>query len=143
MLIESDMVPFLGNLIYQSGKSVIENTDIILAVPLHLRKLIKRKYNQSGLLAHYLAKRSGKKFLANTLIRKINTKSQGHDNIHQRYKNVHNAFLVKNPQAICGKNIVLVDDVYTTGATLNECAKELYKAGAKAVDALTIARVHH
>ena len=135
------MTPFLGNLMYQAGHDMLEKTDLIIAVPLHPRKLMKRKYNQAGLLAQYLARKTKKRYLANTLQRMINTKTQGHDNAEQRKQNVKGAFRVKNPKAVAGKRIVMIDDVYTTGATLNECAKVLYKAGAQNVDCLTIARV--
>ncbi len=138
----TDMAPFLGNLLYHTGLEVLEKADIILGVPLHKRRLLKRKYNQAGLLAQYLAKKAHKKYLPNTLLRIINTKTQGHDNAEQRKQNVKGAFLVKDTHVIHGKRIVLVDDVYTTGATLNECAKALYKAGALNVDCLTVARVH-
>lgn len=137
----TDMTPFLGNLMYQAGHDMLEKADLIIAVPLHPRKLMKRKYNQAALLAHYLAKKAKKHYLANTLQRIINTKTQGHDNAEQRKQNVKGAFYVKNPKQIAGKRIVMIDDVYTTGATLNECAKVLYKAGAQNVDCLTIARV--
>ncbi len=138
-----DMTPFLGNLMLHVGKDILENADIILAVPLHHKRLIKRKYNQAALLAHYLAKETNKKFLPNTLKRIIHTKTQGHDNAEQRKRNVKNAFSIKNKDKIKGKNVLIIDDVYTTGATLNECAKELYNAGAKCVDCLTAARVKH
>ncbi len=137
----TDMTPFLGNLMYRAGEEMLLTADVIVPVPLHRRRLIKRKYNQSGLLAAYLARKAKKKYLPNTLRRIVNTKSQGHDDAEQRKKNVKGAFYVKNPQTLEGKRVVLVDDVYTTGATLNECAKVLYKAGARNVDCLTLARV--
>lgn len=137
----TDMTPFLGELMIKAGKDLIQNADVIIAVPLHRRRLIKRKYNQAALLAHYIAKKEQKKYLANTLLRIVNTKSQGHDNRKQRKENVKGAFGVKNPSRIKGKKVLIIDDVYTTGATLNECADTLYKNGAKRVEGLVLARV--
>lgn len=139
----TDMTPFLGNLMYQQGTEMLEDADVVMGVPLHRWRLLHRKYNQAGLLAQYLAKKSGKTFLPNTLRRVVNTPSQGHASPTERKRHVTGAFVVHKPRHIKGKSVVLVDDVYTTGATLNECARTLYRAGAKSVDALILARVQH
>ncbi len=137
----TDMAPFLSKLMIRAGQELIDSCDVIIPVPLHPRRLLKRKYNQAGLLGHAIATTCQKKFLPNTLLRIINTKSQGHDNRYQRKQNVKDAFAVKKKKDIRGKKVLLIDDVYTTGATLNACAEALYAAGAKRVEGLTLARV--
>ena len=124
-----------------NSKALIEKNDILIPVPLHWKRLLKRKYNQSALLAQRLAKRYGKEYAPLVLVRKKATPSQGHLSPKERKKNVTGVFEVKRPEQIQGKAILLIDDVFTTGATVGECAKVLLKAGAKSVDVLTLARV--
>ena len=137
----TDLVPFLSKLLYYRGKHILENADYIMPVPLYWQRLMKRKYNQSALLTVKLSKITGKPYLLNTLLRIKKTQSQGHKTREERIKNIQNAFCVHHAEKIKGKTIVLIDDVYTTGATLNECAKVLRQAGAKRVEALVLARV--
>lgn len=125
----------------QNSPSLIQRNDILIPVPLHWTRLLKRKYNQSALLAHELAIKYEKVYDPLTLKRIKATGSQGHLSQKERQKNIKNAFQVKNPNKIKDKSILLIDDVFTTGATVNECAKVLLKAGAKSVDILTLARV--
>ena len=139
----TDVVPYLTKLMYRRGKELLSECDYIIPVPLHWKRLIKRKYNQSALLAVGLEKMSHKTCLLTTLKRRKNTTSQGHKTKEERKKNVKDMFYVTNATDIEGKSIILIDDVYTTGATLNECAKVLLKAGAKQVTALVIARVSY
>lgn len=139
----TDLVPFLSKLLQTRGKKMLDKADYIIPVPLHWHRLVKRKYNQAALLAVHLEKMTQKPCLLNVLIRCKNTLSQGHKNATDRKLNVKGAFEIKNAHKIKGKNIVLIDDVYTTGATLNECADQLRKAGAKRVEALVLARVCH
>jgi len=128
--------------LYLAGKDIFEtNPDVILPVPLHYSRLFKRKYNQSAVLAHELSRKTGVLARYNILKKCRYTKPQVNCSGKQRQKNVKDAFVIKNSEFIRGKNIVLVDDVYTTGSTLRECAKILKKAGAKNVSALTVARV--
>ena len=103
--------------------------------------MLKRKYNQSALLANVIAKILKKPVLYNILIRNKFKESQGHLSIKERKLNVKNSFMVKNNSIIKGKNILIVDDVMTTGATLNECAKVLKHAGARKIFVATFARV--
>ena len=125
----------------QACGNVIENNQILIPVPLHWSRLFKRKYNQSALLAQELAKQYHKVYNPLILLRNKYTKSQGHLSQKERQKNVTGVFEVKRSQLIKGKSILLIDDVFTTGATANECARVLLKAGAKSVDVLTFARV--
>ncbi len=116
--------------------------DIITSVPIHPRKLLKRKYNQSALLANKLASAVHKK-TNNLLIKKLkNINPQASLTRNERIKNVKGAYIV-NPKykaQIQGKNILLVDDVLTTGATASECASVLKKCGAAKVFVITAAR---
>ena len=118
-----------------------EEVDILVPVPLHYKRLIKRRYNQSALLAKELSKLTGIKVDYTSLIKHKATKPQVQFSGHERVKNVRGAFSVKKPENIKGQRVVLIDDVMTTGSTLKECALALKKAGAKSVDTLTVARV--
>ncbi len=119
--------------------------DLIIPVPLHPFRLIRRRFNQSQLLANAYALSCGGDVLVNTraLKRSKNTVSQGTLNRRKRHQNVKNAFVVQQryQSDVRDKNILLIDDVYTTGATLNACAATLKKAGAREVIAITLARV--
>lgn len=136
-----ELTPLLTHLLLQAGKDLFPDIDIILPVPLHRFRLMKRKYNQAALLAKALSHHINKPFIAGVLLRIKSTQSQGHLKKDKRKQNVAKAFAVTNNQLILGKHILLVDDVLTSGATLNECAKVLKKAGAKQVSYLTLARV--
>ena len=127
--------------ISQNSSEIIKRNDVLIPVPLHRRRLIKRKYNQSALLAQKLAKKYGKIYDPLTLIRTKSTRSQGHLSPKKREKNVLGAFQVKRSQMVQGKSVLLIDDVFTTGATVNECSKILIKSGAKSVDVLTLIKV--
>lgn len=117
------------------------NTDIIIPVPLHNRRLWSRRYNQSALIAQVMH-RKYQKPLNTTAIKRVQFKSpQGGKSVSARYRNVKSAFRVTNPNVIKGKTILLVDDVYTSGATLNAVSKQLLKSGAKHIYAVTYARV--
>lgn len=127
----------------RAGAELIEEADMIIPVPLHARRLWKRRYNQSAVLAEELGKRCGKQHLPDGLLRMRATVPQKGMSRKERRDNVKGAFAVNGRYltALPGKNILLVDDVYTSGATLNECAKTLKKHGAAKVSVLTIARV--
>lgn len=127
----------------QAGADLLQGADYVMPVPLHFWRLVRRRYNQAALLARDVGERSGVPCLTQALLRARPTKSQGHMRFAERRKNVSGAFMVDPAYAerLNGAHIVLVDDVYTTGATVNECARVLKKAGAARVDVLTIARV--
>jgi ComF family protein len=114
--------------------------DAIVPVPLHKSRLQQRGFNQALLLGKTLGKIHGKKVLPSILQRIRNTIPQVELDHRQRVKNVRGAFAVKNPQEIMDKRLLLVDDVLTTGATVNECARVLKKYGAREVLVLTLAR---
>ena len=137
----TESVPYLANLLYLRGKDLITKSDILVPVPLHWRRLMKRKYNQSGLLVNALSKLCKKPYLSDVLVRVKNTQSQGHKTRKERQENIKDAFAIRHQEKIKGKTILLVDDVYTTGTTLNECAKLLKENGVKEVNVLTLAKV--
>ena len=112
----------------------------LLAVPLAKKKLAQRGFNQSELLADIMAKEKNFEVIKNAIIRIKNTLSQTTLNKKERKNNIAGAFSVLKPELIKGKNIILIDDVATTGSTLQELAKTLKKAGAKKIAAFTLAR---
>jgi ComF family protein len=115
--------------------------DLILPVPLHKNRLRTRGFNQALLLARALYPGDARRIRHDILVRQVDTTPQVNLKGEERRKNVRNAFAVGVPEEVQGKDILLVDDVYTTGATINECARVLKKAGAASVLALTLARV--
>ena len=127
----------------KAGAECLTDCDYLIPVPLHWRRLLKRRYNQSALIAQRLAKETGLSYQPDILKRIRHTPVQGHLSAKDRYKNVSNAFVVDpwQREKLQGKNLILIDDVYTTGATVEECAEVLYAAGAARVDVLTVARV--
>lgn len=126
-----------------AGADLLPETGLIIPVPLHPRRLWQRRFNQSALLALALAEATGKAVDVLALSRKKNTRSQGGLNRTQRHRNVRAAFQVpgNKVERIRGRHILLVDDVLTTGATAENCARALKKAGADKVFVLTLARV--
>ncbi len=133
------MVPWMK----AAGVDILSAADVIVPVPLHRWRLLRRRYNQSALIGKAVAKSAGVEFCPDALVRTRATETQGHLNANERKKNVRSAFEAhpKRLSVIAGKRVVLVDDVYTTGATVSECAKALAKAGAADVSVLTLARV--
>lgn len=106
-----------------------QDIDLILPVPLHKSKMRKRGYNQSSCLAEGLAAVLQKPAHSGILLRKVATESQVHKGRYSRHENMRNAFAVSDAEALQGKHVLLVDDVVTTGATLEACALELYRHG--------------
>ncbi len=127
----------------QAGKEMLGQADYLIPVPLHPVRLIQRRYNQAALIAGALSKSVDIPHLPIAMKRVRATPSQGHLTSDERTKNVQEAFDVhtKYREMINGKSLILIDDVLTTGATVNECAKVLYRHGARQVDVLTLARV--
>lgn len=114
--------------------------DAVAGVPLHPRKQRERTYNQSGLLARTLARRMEALDMSRVLRRVKPTVSQTGLNAMQRRANVNGAFDIDHADWIKGRAFLVVDDVMTTGATVNACARTLKKAGARAVHVVTVAR---
>ena len=134
---------WLGKILAQSARAVTDGADYIVPVPLHWTRLLKRRYNQSALLAAELSIHCGVPH-ADDLLARIR-RTTPHENMDrgQRERNVKRAFAVRDHYAekIIGKTIVLVDDVFTTGSTVAECSRTLLRAGAGAVRVATVARV--
>jgi ComF family protein len=118
-----------------------QEADLILPVPLHRRRQWERGFNQSEMLARLLAQDVRKLFQRGLLIRVRNTPSQTGLSRRQRRLNVEGAFEVRKPARVKNKACLLVDDVLTTGATLNETATVLKRWGARKILVLTLARV--
>jgi ComF family protein len=114
--------------------------ELIVPVPLHLRRLRARGFNQALLIAQYLSKKFSITLSSNNLRRIRWTEPQVNLSVDERIKNVREAFSVKDPEQFEGKIILLVDDVYTTGSTVAECAKVLKFCGASGVYVATVAR---
>lgn len=121
-------------------RELVADADLLVPVPLHPRRLKSRGFNQALLLARAFPEAE---VVLETLARVRHTPPQVGLNPKERRDNVHKAFAVPRPEEVKGKNILLVDDLYTTGATVKECARVLKRAGAKRVEVLTVARVKH
>ncbi|PKN76523.1 MAG: amidophosphoribosyltransferase [Deltaproteobacteria bacterium HGW-Deltaproteobacteria-10] len=114
---------------------------LFIPVPLHIKRLRERGFNQSLLLANKLGRKYNLPVNFSLLKRCKSTLTQTGLKKAEREKNVKGAFFVTDRKKVAGENIILIDDVYTTGATLNECAGELLKSGAQKVAVLTLSRV--
>ena len=124
---------------YAEGLDEFLEDAILVPVPLHPRKLRERGYNQSALITEELGRRFRCATAINLLRRIVDTPSQTQFNRKERYRNLRNAFsLSANRSVEPSRRYVVVDDVFTTGSTLNACASVLRKSGAKQVDVLTI-----
>ena len=133
---------FLAKMLFVAGKDIWdEGVDIIMPVPLHYTRLIKRRYNQSALLCNELGKLTNIKIDNLSLVRHRKTRPQVELSGIERQRNVRNVFSIKNVEVVKNKRVLLIDDVLTTGATLKECAYALKRSGAKSVDNLTLGRV--
>lgn len=124
-------------------KALNYRVDMIIPVPLHPKKLSQRGFNQSALVADYLGRLTGIPVHKTILIRHLNTPSQGFFSQSQREENVSGVFSVVDchDDPLKGMHILLIDDVYTTGATLGACTDVLREAGAFYVHALTLTKV--
>ena len=131
----------LGALTKQAGvDTLFSEPDLVLPVPLHIRRLRSRGFNQSLLLARTCFPAWRHKIYPDILLRMYATTPQTRLSGKARRTNLNGAFAVPDPQKIKGKRILLIDDIFTTGSTLHECAKILRQAGAKHIDAFTLAR---
>jgi ComF family protein len=115
--------------------------DVVIPVPLHRSRLRWRGFNQAALLGAALARRLDCPLDVSSLARVRSTPPQTARDRAQRTRNVRDAFAVRRPSCVAGRRVLLVDDVMTTGATADECARVLRAAGARRIDVLTLARV--
>lgn len=140
---QTEAVPSFIPWLHRAGQDILKKADYLVPVPLHRWRILRRRYNQSALIAQYLSRDSKIPALLDVLIRTRATETQGHLKPDQRKRNVRHAFEIndKVKSQIHQKHLVLIDDVYTTGATVSECTKVLLKNGVASVNILTIARV--
>ncbi len=138
----TDLAATLAPFLLRAGRELLARADVLMPVPLHRRRLIARRYNQSALLARALARLAGHRLMLEALQRTRATQSLGHLGREQRKAELHGAFAVDQAQSagFAGKHVLLIDDVMTTGATVRGCARALLAAGAASVDVLAVAR---
>ena len=139
----TDLAPAMGRWMARAGRELLESADVLVPVPLHWRRGWGRRYNQSGALARIIERQSGVKLASEALRRIRPTEQQIGLSRPQRASNVQGAFKVApNRQSmIAGRRVVLIDDVLTSGATVDACARALLRAKAASVDVLVFARV--
>lgn len=134
----TELAGLMARMMFNAGGDVLNGADVLTGVPVHRRRLLSRKYNQADLLAFSLTKLCGVPTDPMLLLRVKSTPKQG--TRRERFENVRNAFVLNPQRDVAGKTVVVVDDVVTTGATADACARVLSKAGAKEVRLLTFAK---
>ena len=139
----TDLAPAMGRWMARAGQELLGQADVLVPVPLHWRRGWSRRYNQSGALARVISRQSRVKLASEALRRIRPTAQQIGLSRPQRATNVQGAFKVAPERSadIAGRRIVLVDDVLTSGATTDACARALLRAKAAQVDVLVFARV--
>lgn len=139
----SDLAPWMARWMLRAGAELVAEAEVVVPVPLHWRRFLWRQFNQSAELARNVAALSGLPFAPGAVRRVRRTRQQVGLGQRQREDNVRAAFAVppRDGHAIRGRRVLVVDDVYTTGATVAAVARALRKGGADAVDVLTFARV--
>jgi ComF family protein len=138
-----DLAPLMGRWMANAGRELLADADAIVPVPLHWRRQWARRFNQSALLAEIIAKANGRAVAHGVLKRVKATPQQVGLDKSGRAQNVQGAFRVsgEGKAEVAGRNLLLVDDVLTSGATVDACARALLRGGAASVDVLVFARV--
>lgn len=138
----SYLAPQLAEWLHRAATPLLADTDLVVPVPLHRWRLFGRRFNQSAILARLLARQAGKAVAPDLLVRRRRTTPQARLSGRKRRHNLQGAFAVRRGRAAdaAGRRVLLVDDVLTTGATADECARALQRAGAKSVYVATLAR---
>jgi ComF family protein len=138
-----DLAPTMGRWMARAGRELLNGADALVPVPLHWRRLWARRFNQSALLAKAIAQETGLTIADGALKRVKATAQQVGLSQAERATNVQGAFRVpaEHKAEVVGRRLVLIDDVLTSGATSDACARALLRAGAKGVDVVVFARV--
>ena len=139
----TDLAPAMGRWMARAGRELLEEADLLVPVPLHWKRGWSRRYNQSGALARVIERQTGVKLSSEALRRVRPTQQQIGLSRKERASNVQGAFKVAadRQSLIHGRRVVLIDDVLTSGATVDACARALLRARAAQVDVLVFARV--
>lgn len=139
----TELASWMAKWMLRAGDDLVEGADLVIPVPLHRWRFWLRGYNQSAELARVIARIRGKSFFPEGLVRKKYTRPQVGLDAKAREKNVRSVFMVprKYKPRLKGRHVILVDDVYTTGATVKAATRVLKRAGATRVDILTFSRV--
>ncbi|PTS89570.1 MULTISPECIES: ComF family protein [unclassified Caulobacter] len=139
----TDLSGLFARWLSRAAAPLLDEADAVVPVPMHPGRLLRRRYNQAAEIARPLARLSGTRYLADALVRQRDTVSQGGKSAVGRRRNVAAAFAVPESRRhqVIGRKIVLVDDVLTTGATAEGCARALKAAGAAQVTLAVVARV--
>ena len=127
------MAKLMEIFIRQNYSDLIDDINLIIPVPIHIKKLKSRGFNQADILARNLAEFLGKDYSSNTISRVKNTAPQNSLNYKERARNISDAFEFNKSIDVEDKSILIIDDIFTTGSTINECARLLMMNGAKAV----------
>lgn len=137
-----DLAPALGDWVARAASPLIRPDMVVVPVPVHLRRLARRKYNQAALLSHAVARAHGLTHLPHALRRLRHTPTQDHGSVEDRFRNVAGAIAVapRFASRLQGRAVLLVDDVMASGATLAEAAEALRRAGAGPVSVVVLAR---
>jgi ComF family protein len=139
----TDLGPLFARWLARSARDLLAEADCVAPVPLHPTRLFRRKYNQAAEIARPLSRLAGLTYLPDALVRRRATETQGGKSGSGRRRNVAAAFEVpaRKARLVAGRKIVLIDDVMTTGATLEGCTRALLKAGAVQVNVAVVSRV--
>jgi len=139
----TDLAPAMGRWMARAGRELLEEADVLVPVPLHWQRGWSRRYNRSGALARVIERQTGVRLASEALRRVRPTQQQIGLSRSERASNVQGAFKVASDGKadIAGRRLVLVDDVLTSGATVDACARALLRAKAASVDVLVFARV--
>jgi len=137
---QTHLAAAFGRWMHRAGAEMLDGADLVIPVPLHWTRLFTRRYNQAALLARAIKSAGGPPVAPDWLLRRRRTPSQGRLGALARARNVRGAFALRRGCDVKGKRVVIVDDVLTTGATAEECARILRRAGAASIGVLTLAR---
>lgn len=138
---QPDLARWMGRWMARAGADLLDDADLVVPVPLHRRRLWGRRYNQAAALSAVLAAEAGVAHDCLALVRTRRTRQQVGLTRSQRERNLNGAFGVVGKRRFHGRRVILVDDVYTTGATVRAATRAVLRAGASAVDVIVFARV--